>query len=207
MFWLRDSVESVAAWILPSVIFLASLLAAQNILSSFHPELLNRVVIPRMIVNLGLQLSAAQSYLLVFLSPRSVFPVFLLCFTSWKHDAAVLSPHSSPWKAERGAILMNSQKVATYAEEEVLRWIYIQVRFLIKGGGEEGGANGIFLFPIMHPQQDPNWHWGLSSFSRDQHPASFPNTLSRKCACHKKPKTHQAAIKGEISCKKHLFRY
>lgn len=65
-------------WIfLPSVISLASLLAAKNILSSFHPELLNRVVIPRVIVNLGLQLSTVQSYLLVF----SLLAVFSLSFS------------------------------------------------------------------------------------------------------------------------------
>lgn len=49
--------------------------------SSIHPELLKSVVIPSMIVNLGLQLSTAQSHLLVFLSPHSVLPVFTHAFS------------------------------------------------------------------------------------------------------------------------------
>lgn len=31
----------------------------------------------------------------------------------------------------------------------------------------------MFFFPIMHQQQDPNWHRGLGSFSRDKHPVSL----------------------------------
>lgn len=109
-----------------------------------------------MIVNLGLQLTAAQSYLLVF----PLLAVFSLSFSFASQAENMMLQSSRPTahleRPRGGKILMNSQKVAIYAEEEVLRWIYIQVRVLIKGGG--GGASGIFIFPIMHLQQDSNWH-------------------------------------------------
>lgn len=72
----------------------------QNFFSSIHPELLKSVVIPSMIVNLGLQLSTAQSHLLVFLSPSQRFTLSFLVLSHSvqepEHDAAVLTPKISP---------------------------------------------------------------------------------------------------------------
>lgn len=49
-------------------------------------------------------------------------------------------------------------------------------------GIEKGG---MFFFPIMHQQQDPNWHRGLDSFCRDKHPVSSPILpLRQTCQGH-----------------------
>lgn len=90
-------------WILSlPVISLAALLCCRIFSSSIHPELLKSVVIPSMIVNLGLQLSTAQSHLLVFLAPRSVHPVFSRAFPEPEHDAAVLTRQNLTLKGARG---------------------------------------------------------------------------------------------------------
>lgn len=91
-----------------------------------------------------------------------------------EHDAAVLTPKISPWRGGWGEFLDDeySKKscLPSSTEPVLFVWICIQVRVLFTGEGKREG--GIFFFPIMHQQQDPNWHRGLGSFSRDKHPVS-----------------------------------
>lgn len=68
--------------------------------------------------------------------------------------------------------MMNTQKVVSalvYRASIISLNLYSGQGAFHEGGRREGG---IFFFPIMHQQQDPNWHGGLGSFSRDKHPVS-----------------------------------
>lgn len=69
---------------------------------------------------------------------------------------------------------MNTQKVVSalvYRASIIRLNLYSGQGAFHRGGKREGG---IFFFPIMHQQQDPNWHRVLGSFSRDKHPVSRP---------------------------------
>lgn len=68
--------------------------------------------------------------------------------------------------------MMNTQEVssALVYRARIIRLNLYSGQGAFRRGGEREG--GISFFPIMHQQQDPNWHRGLGSFSRDKHPAS-----------------------------------
>lgn len=83
-------------------------------------------------------------------------------------------PKSHLERGREGGILrwwiLKKSCLPSSTERALFVWICIQVRVLFTGEGR--GEGGIFFFPIMHQQQDPNWHRGLGSFSRDKHPVS-----------------------------------
>lgn len=80
----------------------------------------------------------------------------------------------------RGEI-MNTQEVSSALVDRVglIRLNLYSGQGAFHRGGREGG---ISFFPIMHQQQDPNWHRGLGSFSRDKCPAFRPDSLRGKPA-------------------------
>lgn len=149
----------------------------QKCFSSIHPELLKSVVIPSMIVNLGLQILTAQSHLLVFLSSRSVSLSLLVLFSLGSRVRAwCCSPYTPDLTLKGGwggGWMMNTHKIVSafiYRPSVICQNLYSgQGAFHKRGEWKEGW---IFFFPIMHQQQDPNWHRGLDSFSWDKHPVS-----------------------------------
>lgn len=80
----------------------------------------------------------------------------------------------------RGEI-MNTQEVSSALVDRagIIRLNLYSGQGAFHRGGREGG---ISFFPIMHQQQDPNWHRGLGSFSRDKCPAFRPDSLRGKPA-------------------------
>lgn len=95
---------SVAGFSSLPVISSASLLAAGFFTPTIHPELLKSVVIPSMVVNLGLQLSTAQSHLLVSLSLSSqCAPCPYSCFLTWFTTRSVMLQSSRPKSHLEGA--------------------------------------------------------------------------------------------------------
>lgn len=137
-------------WILfLSVISLASLLAA-DFFSSLLPELLKSVVIPCMIVNLGLQLSTAQSHLLVFLTPHSVHPVFSCAFSLGSQARAwCCSPHTPnlTLKGQEGGFqMMNTQKVSAL----VYRASIIRLNLYSGRGAFHMGGKRVDIFLSHH---------------------------------------------------------
>lgn len=131
--------------------------------SSIHPELLKSVVIPSMTVNLGLQLSTAQSHLLVFLTPRGDQPCLFLCFltwfTSWSMTLQSFAPRNLTLKGGRmrrgrgvwGGVgvlrwwILKKSRLPSSTERELFIWICIQVRVLFTG--EAKGREGYLSFP------------------------------------------------------------
>lgn len=84
----------------------------------------------------------------------------------------------------RGEI-MNTQEVSSALVDRagIIRLnLYSGQGAFRRGGREVGREGGISFFPIMHQQQDPNWHRGLGSFSRDKCPAFRPDSLRVKPA-------------------------
>lgn len=101
-------------------------------------------------------------------------PCLFSCFLTWFASQSVMvRPKISPWRGQEGGFsMMNTQKVVSalvYRARIIRLNLYSGQGAFHRGGQREGG---IFFFPIMHQQQDPNWHRGLGSFSRDKHPVS-----------------------------------
>ena len=119
---------------------------------------------------------------------------------------------------------MNTQKVVSalvYRASIICLNLYSGQGAFHRGWKEEGG---IFFFPIMHQQQDPNWHRGLGSFSRDKHPvscltpskgnlpgASIHHSTHARCLLKHNQKTRETdtLVPAQLTChhgqRPHLF--
>lgn len=126
----------------------------QNFFSSIHPELLKSVVIPSMIVNLGLQLSTAQSHLLVFLPPYSALSFLPHAFSlgsqvrAWFCSTCI---QNLTFKGQKGDFRWWTLKelcLPSSTEQVLFSRLCIQVRELLTWEAKKEG--GIFFFPIMH---------------------------------------------------------
>ena len=124
----------------------------QNFLSSIHPELLKSVVIPSMIVNLGLQLSTAQSHLLVFLSVHTALLVFSCTFWLGSQARAwCCSPHTQnlTLKGQEGGILDDEYPKSRVCPR--LQSVYYLSESVFRSGcfspGRGKRREGYFSFP------------------------------------------------------------
>lgn len=117
--------------------------------SSVRPELLKSVVIPCMTVNLGLQLSTAQSHFACF---SSVFLVFTPCFLEFSHQVrtvhrpAVLTPPKCHLGCPRGNFeMMNTKKRVVSAPSTPYYSCESEFRSGCFSQGIEKGGRDVFL--------------------------------------------------------------
>lgn len=103
-------------------------------------------------------------------------PCLFSCFRTWFTSQSMMLQSSCPkshLEGARGGIVDDEYSKSRICPR--LQSEYYSSESVFRSGcfsqGREKGGRDIF-FPIMHQQQDPNWHRGLGSFSRDKHPVS-----------------------------------
>lgn len=171
---------SGCCWILfLPVIFLDSLLAAEFFFLLYSSWIIKKCCDSQYDCESGAAALNCVVTFACFSHSTQCSPCFFLCFVTWFTSQSMMlhssCPQISSWRGKRrgaGISTMNTQKVVSafvYRARIICLNLYSGQGAFHRGGEREGG---IFFFPIMHQQQDPNWHRGLGSFSRDKHPVS-----------------------------------